>query len=223
MINVIHTGPFGVNTLVVSLDESRCFIVDPACCEFCGDEKIITRYLMEKNLSLEAIILTHGHFDHVAGLSFLKKCYPNIPILIHKDDSPYIGILSSEKQIETLAAMGFLDFLPSVSELPEATAYLENGQTLDFYVKSAGFENWKIIHTPGHTKGGICLYNKKDGELISGDTIFYGSFGRTDLPDGDESLLFESLNKIYSTIPENTKVYPGHDTYGFELKFGGRF
>jgi len=208
-----------------STDGGYAFIVDPAACSFCGDEEIITDFLGKRNLTPVAIVLTHGHFDHVSGLKHLCDCYPEIPILIHKEDSKFIGAEGGTLQGQSLMEMGFDDFVPSVTNLPEATAFLEDGKNLRDCAGVAGktlsfegMEDWLVIHTPGHTPGSVCLYNSSQKVLLSGDTVFYRSWGRTDLPFGSERQIQESLKRIYSTLPSDTKVYPGHEFNGFQIK-----
>lgn len=224
MIQVIRTGPLGVNSLVVELSKDKVFIVDPACCSFCGDESKIYDFLQEDKKTPVAILLTHGHFDHVAGLKPLKKYYPDIPVLIHKNDSSFIGKDSAIIQKKQLENLGFEDFLPSVSSLPEADFFLKENSTLaecfkdqlkDEEVKNA-LNEWKILLTPGHTMGSVCFYNKNKKLLLSGDTLFYGSCGRTDL-GGSERAMSESLRMLSSTIEKDTQVFPGHDYCGFKM------
>ena len=226
MVKIIHTGPFGVNTLIVNLSGNKVFIVDPACCELCGDEKSVSAYIEANRLEVAAIVLTHGHFDHIAGLNFLHKVYGSAPVMIHKNDSnrlgPDAGIIHSRE----LSYMGFEAFIPAVSSLPPADCYLEEGKSLFQCMpveKRPGLEDvrealsdWKILYTPGHTSGCICLHNKKEKILISGDTLFYGSWGRTDL-GGSEKDIQESLKRLRKEIPEDTLVYPGHDITGFKM------
>ncbi len=216
MIDVIKTGPLRVNTLIVTLEEpgdsnskNKVFIVDPACCDFSCDKDIIVHYLKEKSLEPVAIILTHGHFDHIAGLTTLKENFPDIKIYINKKDADCIGESGRKKQSQTLDAMGFSEFIPSVSNLPAPDEFLEDGNEIF---------GWTILETPGHTKGSVCLYNEKEGLLISGDTIFFHSYGRTDLAGGNDADMNKSLERIYKTIPKHTKVYPGHDITGFTLE-----
>lgn len=224
-MNVLHTGPFSTNTLIVPLCDNYCFIVDPACCSFCGDENIVTDFLCQNNLEPIAIVLTHGHFDHVAGLKILKKSYPSIPVLIHQDDSHKIGKNSNSSQEQDLSLMGFFDFIPVVSNLPAADGSLQDKKLLadsfNFNVSENVFnelKKWQIFHTPGHTQGCVCLYNQKDKILISGDTLFFHSWGRTDLVGGDENKIRKSLIFLKENIAPDCMIYPGHDHYGFKMQ-----
>ena len=176
MIKVIHSGPFSVNTLIVSLEGSDVFVVDPAGCSYTGDEKTVDEYLTGFHLNLKAIVLTHGHFDHTCGLKYLKNKYPSAPVLIHKNDSAYLGSESEIEQSKTLIACGMEDFIPFVSFLPSQDYFLENGKTLsqcmNMNAGTSALSAWRVIHTPGHTKGSVCIYNEKEKVLISGDTVF---------------------------------------------------
>lgn len=230
-VTVLHTGLFGVNTLIVPLAGNKVFIVDPAACSYCRDQAAITSYLASNNLEPVAIVLTHGHFDHVSGLSFLRKTYPTISVLIHKEDADMIGADSARRQSCDLYPMGIDEFLPSVSNLPEATAFLEEGKTLGDCLAvgetsgpdadiSAALADWSVLHTPGHTKGSVCLYNKNEKILISGDTLFFMSWGRTDLKGGSEQQMRSSLRRLAEEIDSEARVYPGHDRYGFLMAEG---
>ncbi len=224
MMDVMHTGPLQVNTLVVHLNDRFVFVVDPAGCDFCGDRNCVSDFLEENGLVPVAFVLTHGHFDHVANVGHLKALYPEVPLLIHAGDASCIGPDGSVMQKRGLYLMNFEEFTESVSGLPAADGFLEDSKTLcdvsgvNF---AAGVEEmlgqWKVIGTPGHTPGSVCLYNEREKVLISGDTVFYRSFGRTDLPLGSESDMEKSLDRIYSSIPGDVKVFPGHGLCGFML------
>ncbi len=216
---VLHTGPLRVNTVIVPLGEGRALIVDPAACSFSGDESVIVDYLQDNALIPVAIVLTHGHFDHVSALPFLKKQYPQLPILIHEKDAACIGAQSQRAQELDLAAVGFSAFLPAVSALPEPTAFLRDNEPLSEALHTAdeALTAWTVLHTPGHTQGSCCLYNEKEKLLLSGDTLFYMSWGRTDLTGGSEQAIQQSLRRIVSTCAPDTRVYPGHDRTGFLL------
>lgn len=235
----IQTGVLGVNTWIVPLSGPAVMIVDPAACQVSGDENVIIDYLEENKLTPVAVLLTHGHFDHVQGLPVLKKKWPDLSIVIHKDDSRCIGADSAAMQERFLRPMGagMYALIGSVSNLPEPTALLEDGITLDKVIDSKilideisendaapdveavehALSQWQVIHTPGHTPGCVCFYNESESVLISGDTMFAGSYGRTDLYGGDDVTIKKSLCRLVEELPRDTLVYPGHGEYGFSL------
>lgn len=109
------------------------------------------------------------------------------------------------------------DALASGGALASGEASANSDSSANANSSASALSSWKIIHTPGHSQGSCCLYSEKENALISGDTMFYHSWGRTDLAGGNEAQLQKSLSMLRKTIPPETKVYPGHDTYGFRL------
>ena len=228
-IDLIATGPLYVNSYIVPLCGNDVFVVDPADCLYSEDRFSLVKRLKEKNLNPVAVILTHGHFDHVSGTKDFKSEYPDVPLLIHRADAAFIGPMSEDLQERSLSEMSFLEFLPTVTNLPAPNGFLDDGKTLAdsgcFSSAAQGtrdaLSEWEIISTPGHTPGSICLYNQVQKLLISGDTLFYMAYGRTDLPLGDEAQLTKSIASLHRIVHPDALVYPGHEYYGFPFGENG--
>ena len=202
-IHIIRTGFLSVNTLVVPLEGKACFVIDPAACAGSGDKNKIIDYLHDKKLDCKAIILTHSHFDHITGIAELKKAFPDAKIAIHKAEANELINPPGPMNRSVLGFFGMREILGEVADQPAADTILTDGMDLN---------GWKVIHTPGHTPGSICLYNESEKTLISGDTMFaYGGYGRTDMYGGDEAQIMHSLALLRERIPAGTHVYPGHD------------
>ena len=212
-IHVIRTGVFKVNTLIVPLGDGQCFVVDPAGCSLSGDANAVTDYLKLHKLECAGIVLTHSHFDHITGIAPVKAAFPAAKIALHHDEfcelngSGVPGPMNNS----VLHFFGAPELLGVVAQQPPAEMSLRDGMSVF---------GWKVIHTPGHTPGSICLYKDGvDGErgvLISGDTLFdYGGYGRTDMFGGDELAIQKSLARLKKEVPAGTLVYPGHDNFGF--------
>lgn len=180
-------GPFYTNCYLLYDDSSgEAILIDPGL----DSEVILDR--IKEGLKLNLIINTHGHFDHVACNGFFKR-KTGARIAIHEDD---VEILKSIPE----QSLWFGVMAPP-SPQPDLT--LKEGDSVEI-----GEIKLKVIHTPGHTPGGICLLG--DGFLFSGDTLFRGSMGRTDLPGGSLDELIRSIKTKLFTLPDETLVYPGH-------------
>ena len=217
-IHVLHTGVFKVNTLVVPCEGGKCFIVDPAACRLSGDENLILDYLKAHKLECEGIVLTHSHFDHITGIAPLKAAFPEAKVYVHEAEAAELGGggagSAGPMNRSVLQFFGAPELLEVVGQQPAADTLMREGMSVF---------GWKVLHTPGHTPGSVCLY-KADaaddgrGILISGDTLFdYGGYGRTDMYGGDELEIQKSLARLQQEIPAGTLVYPGHDNFGFML------
>ena len=183
-------GPLRCNcTLLANLETLDAIVVDP------GDEiaDILAR-LARHRLTLRQIIVTHAHIDHIGGAAQLKRV-TGAPVLFHQADLPILGMLEMQA-----AWLG----IPT----PEQVALDQSAED----GLSAGIPSLdaKVIHTPGHTPGSICLLFPKQELLLAGDTLFAGSVGRTDLPGGNAKVLLRSIHTRLLELPENTLVVPGH-------------
>lgn len=222
-ISVLNTGPFSINTWIVNVCKNKVLVFDPAACSFTRDSGKIVGFLKEKNLEPAAFLLTHGHFDHIAGTGICKSVYPDVPLVVHADDLQMIGKNASKAQSELLSLMGLEKFLPALENLPEPDIAFSGEPLLSDVIKTSDSEledalsGWKVFHTPGHTEGSVCYYNESEKKLVTGDTIFYHSWGRTDFPGGSESEMMKSLSRIYTSVPQDVLVFPGHDYAEFPL------
>ncbi len=231
-ITTINTGPFGVNTYIVSLWENHVLVVDSAACSLTCDENKVISHLKNRSLKPVMFLHTHGHFDHVMGSAVLKKAWPNVPLCVHKEDEGMCGVNAAQVQGSSLAAMGLKEIAKGLEGLAPADILFEGGETLLSAMEAKGLlqdaepelkaslVQWKVLHTPGHTKGCVCFYNESEKILLSGDTVFYHSWGRTDLDGGDEGQMMKSLVYIKNNVVPDAKVYPGHDYNGFMLAEG---
>ena len=194
-------GPVATNCyLIINLDNNESIIVDPA-----DSPESIYDMVVRSASKPQAILLTHGHFDHIMAAQAVKEKY-NIPIYACRQEEEMLR----EPEINMTAHCG-----RDCSIAPDV--FLED---LDV-VKIAGF-SVQMIHTPGHTKGSCCYYLKDEAVLFSGDTVFYGSVGRTDFPGGSTAQIVQSLHKLVDSLPEETEVFPGHDvstSIGYEKRY----
>lgn len=187
-----------IETLVVGMIQANCFIVadeatkkaiiiDPG-----GDAPVIARRVKQQGLDVVAVLATHGHFDHVEGLSGVKAA-TGAPIMVHPLDLPLIRNMKNQGALFGL----------NVGDAPPPDRELADGDEIAFGNLTA-----KVIHTPGHSQGSVCFL--VDGHLFAGDLLFAGSIGRTDLAGGDYDTLISSVEKKIFTLPQETVVHPGH-------------
>ena len=195
----------------VGMDMTNCYgllntqtkemiLVDP------GDSpEVIGRMVEELEGKPVAIFLTHGHYDHILALEAVKEKY-QIPVYAGKEEEELLGDVSLNLTGQVRRPM---------TVRPETLV-----SDLEKFIV-AGF-SVQAIHTPGHTKGSVCYYFPEESLLVSGDTLFHGSVGRTDLPTGSTAQMMESLKRLLETLPEETDVLPGHEaatTIGYEKRY----
>lgn len=199
-----------IDTLVLGMVRTNCYIIssettkeavviDPA-----DEAERIVSFLEEKGLTLKAILLTHGHFDHITGMKDLLKRFP-VKVYAGREEEELLNTPSWNYSGTT-----------GLNIMAKADVWLEDLENLAF-----GDLECKVIATPGHTKGCVCYYFEKESVLFSGDTLFFESIGRTDLPTGDSRMILQSLNSKLMLISDDVCVYPGHGsqtTIGHERK-----
>jgi len=189
IVEVFPSGPFETNAYVVTCsDTSCCAIIDPGV----DSESAISHYLSDSGLKLEKILLTHSHWDHIGNVAKLKAKY-QVPVCIHALDTP---------NLEQPGTDGLPCWLAIEGVSPDQL--LEEGDLV-----AVGKLQFRVIHTPGHTPGGICFYCEEQQVLFSGDTLFQGAIGNLSFPTANPKLMWESLDKLAVLAPE-TRVFPGH-------------
>ena len=199
-IKTYVAGPVQANNyLVIDENSKEAILID--CSDYVQE---IVDYVKENSLTVKYILLTHGHFDHVLGINRMKKVL-NAKVYVHEGDK--------EQVLHTREVMTMFGLPTDGVENGVIDGTLSDNLTL-------GGQQIQVIATPGHTPGGVCYLIGEN--LFSGDTLFHGSIGRTDLPGGSFAQLKHSVVDVLFALDENTKVYPGHaspTTIGYEKKF----
>lgn len=183
-------GSMQTNCYLLENEETKeLVIVDPATCP-----DYLVSHVKSNGFIPKAILLTHGHFDHVMGIDRWVKEF-EVPVYLQEEESKILAV----PQLNLSQMFG-------TSYSYDHVSCLKDGEVLEI----AGF-TFKVLHTPGHTAGGCCYYEEKEKVLISGDTLFYHSVGRSDFPTGDTLTLVNSIREKLFCLPEDVMVYPGHD------------
>ena len=190
-VETFHLGAFETNAYLLRNDDCKeCLLLDVA-----GNPQPILNAMETHRLGPAALILTHAHADHMMGLPALRKVFPEMKLYAARAEMPLLA-----SPTRNLSLMFFKPL-----RIKEVDRELEQGDRV-----SLGDIDLRVIETPGHTPGGICLYDEAGGNLFSGDTLFAGGIGRCDLPGGDMDTLIQSIRTQLLPLPDATIVYPGH-------------
>lgn len=186
-------GPFAENTYVIADDDLNAVIIDPGM--YHPEENVqFFEFINSYQLKPCRLLLTHAHLDHVFGVNWVNKTYGLIPE-IHNDDQI---VYDSAEFVAKQYGLNMNQLVPS-------NISLVHNEVFKF-----GGSEFRIIHTPGHSPGSVCFKNDNEGYIISGDVLFQGSIGRTDLPGGDYNVLMRSINEYIINLAGDTIIYSGH-------------
>ena len=191
-IDYLILGGYQTNCYILRKDDSAkdCLIIDPGL-----EAGELIEFLDEQKLNPVAVVLTHGHIDHIAGVAALRNRFVEIKVYIHNLDAEMLT--EPNMNLSAMSGMAYVTEPEDVSVKERDVIDLAGVKLL-------------VLHTPGHTPGGISLYSKQDSVVFVGDTLFADSIGRTDFPGGSMSQLLNSVREKLFTLPGDTQVYPGH-------------
>lgn len=193
--------PFQQNTRVISCEEThKAICIDPG-----EPSQELVNYIRDDNLELQSIILTHGHLDHIGGTGALANEFPDAEVLLHEDEMYLYDMLPQQPlfmgiQPHEMRAMG-MEYEPA----PRPSRFLKHGETIE-----VGNLKFEIRHCPGHTRGHIVLAEENEKAVFTGDCLFSGTIGRTDLPGGDYEQLIDSIKANVLSLGDDFTVYCGH-------------
>lgn len=199
-----------IETFVIGMVSTNCYLVineetkEAVVIDLGGSPDYFINHIKSEGLTIRAVLLTHGHFDHILGLSdFLQEF--EVPVYAHQEEMVLLADAT----------------LNASKSYTKGYVYTDAIATQDGEVLQLAGMHFQVIHTPGHTRGCVCYYVEEEKTLFSGDTLFLGSVGRTDLPTGDEGTLKNAIREKLLVLPEDVKVYPGHmdsTTIAYERK-----
>ncbi len=205
LIDRIIVGNMFTNAYVVSTGKKECVLIDPGAAS-----RLILQRLESMNLVPQAIILTHGHIDHSSGSGKIIDHYAtrghHVPVGIQEDDSNLLGEEGSRRNREIFSVFGdqgLQAFSGFPNDLPPAEFFIVDGESITN-------TDLVVLHTPGHSPGSVCLYSEGRQAVFTGDTLFFNSIGRTDLPGADAEQLRKNVTERLFTLPPETRVFPGH-------------
>lgn len=194
-------NPIQENTFIVYDQNKVGVIIDPG--NYHREEnELLKAFIEDEKIELKAILNTHAHLDHIAGVSYVKNTF-SVPFYLHKEDLPTLSMADRSAEM-----YGLDEFISP----PSPDYYLKDKEILTF-----GELSFEVLFTPGHAPGHVVFYNKENQILFNGDVLFQGSFGRTDLPGGDTATLKNSIMERLFSLPDETVVCCGH---GLETKIG---
>lgn len=198
-IDCLILGEYQTNCYILRKSEtaSECLIIDTGL-----DSSILVDFLKEQKLNPVSVVLTHGHADHIAAIPDLRENFPGIKVHIHKLDAEMLT-----KPKDNLSLLTGI-----VIKIEPADCLVEQGDTIN-----TGWTELEVLHTPGHTAGGISLYSRQEGIVFTGDALFADSIGRTDFPGGNFEQLIKSIKEKLFVLADETICYPGH---GLETTIG---
>ena len=192
-IKTFHFNPLMVNTYILSDETGEAVIVDPGNSQSYEDEQI-REYIADKNLTIKYIINTHPHLDHIAGNPWCKKEF-GVDVMLHE-----AGMKEYNRAFAYAAVFGF-----DIEKMPDPDRFLNEGDEVTF-----GNQKLKVLYTPGHCAGSICLYSVENQVIFTGDLIFEQCVGRSDLPTGNEMELQQSIREKIFTLPDEVTILSGH-------------